>query len=187
VAAFDLALYSRYPIVQWDQVEFPGDSGRIGFIWADVLLPEGDTLRVANVHLVSTDVDLREAQSEQAKAGWWQSAKLLLRRMVRRAEPRSVQAESLAAWWAESPRPVVVLGDFNDGPTSATHRRLRALGQDSFIQCGAGWASTYRGLRLVPLRIDWVWTSGQWSALEHRVVKQTWSDHNPVRVAISSN
>ena len=187
VAAFDLALYSRYPIVQWDQVAFPGDSGRIGFIWADVLLPEGDTLRVANVHLVSTDVDLREAQSEQAKAGWWQSAKLLLRRMVRRAEPRSVQAEALAAWWAESPRPVVVLGDFNDGPTSATHRRLRGLGRDSFIECGAGWGSTYRGLRLVPLRIDWVWTSGPWTALEHRVVKQTWSDHNPVRVAISGN
>jgi endonuclease/exonuclease/phosphatase (EEP) superfamily protein YafD len=79
------------------------------------------------------------------------------------------------------------LGDFNDGPTSATHRRLRTLGSDSFIQCGAGWGSTYRGLRLVPLRIDWVWTNGPWTALEHRVVKQTWSDHNPVRVAISSN
>jgi len=39
-------------------------------------LPWGDTLRVVNAHLVSTDVDLREAQSEQAKAGWWQSAKL---------------------------------------------------------------------------------------------------------------
>ena len=185
VAAFDLAIYSRYPIVQWDRVAFPGDSGRIGFIWADVLLPEGDTLRVVNVHLVSTDVDLREAQSEQAKAGWWQSAKLLLRRMVRRAEPRSVQAGALAAWWSESPRPVVVLGDFNDVPTSATHRRLRDLGSDSFAQAGAGWGSTYRGLRLVPLRIDWIWTSGPWKAVEHRVVKQTWSDHNPVLVAIA--
>ena len=185
VAAFDLAIYSRYPIVQWDRVAFPGDSGRIGFIWADVLLPEGDTLRVVNVHLVSTDVDLREAQSEQAKAGWWQSAKLLLRRMVRRAEPRSVQAGALAAWWSESPRPAVVLGDFNDVPTSATHRRLRDLGSDSFAQAGAGWGSTYRGLRLVPLRIDWIWTSGPWRAVEHRVVKQTWSDHNPVLVAIA--
>lgn len=187
VQAYDLALYSRYPILQWDRVDYPGDSGRIGFIWADVALPWGDTLRVVNVHLVSTDVDLREAQSEQAKAGWWQSAKLLLRRMVRRAEPRSVQVEALASWWAESPRPVVVLGDFNDGPTSASHRRLRELGSDTFIQSGAGWGSTYRGLRVVPLRIDWVFTSGSWSALEHRVLKQRWSDHNPVVSLVTSN
>ncbi|MFM8566020.1 MAG: endonuclease/exonuclease/phosphatase family protein [Bacteroidota bacterium] len=187
VEAYDLALYSRYPIVQWDQVDYPGDSGRIGFIWADLLLPAGDTVRVVNVHLVSTDVDLREAQSEHAKAGWWQSAKLLLRRMVRRAEPRSVQVEALAEWWSASPRPVVVLGDFNDSPTSASHRRLRELGRDSFVQSGAGWGSTYRGLRVVPLRIDWVWTSGPWVALEHQVVKQKWSDHNPLRVAMSGN
>ncbi len=187
VEAYDLALYSRYPIVQWDRVDYPGDSGRVGFIWADVLLPYGDTLRVVNVHLVSTDVDLREAQSEQAKAGWWQSAKLLLRRMIRRAEPRSVQVDALAAWWAESSRPALVLGDFNDGPTSATHRRLRELGSDTFIQSGAGWGSTYRGLRVVPLRIDWIWTSGDWKALEHRVVKQRWSDHNPVVARVTSN
>lgn len=187
VAAYDLALYSKYPIAQWDRVDFPGDSGRIGFIWADVLLPDGGTVRVVNVHLVSTSVDLREAQAAQAKSGWWRSAKLMLRRMIRRAGPRSIQVEALAAWWAECPRPVIVLGDFNDGPTSATHRQLNALGRDSFVQSGAGWGSTYRGLRLVPLRIDWVWTSGPWTALEHRVVKQTWSDHNPVRVAISGN
>lgn len=189
VGAYDLELYSAYPIVQWDRVDFPSDSGRVGFIWADVALPWGDTLRVANVHLVSTDVDLREAQSEQVKGGWWQSAMVLLRRMVRRAGPRAEQVDALAAWWAESPRPVVVLGDFNDGPTSASHRRLRAQGRDSFIQAGAGWGGTYRGLRLVPLRIDWIWTSGEWTALEHRVVKQRWSDHNPVvaRVATGAN
>lgn len=186
VEAYDLSLYSRYPIVQWDRVDYPGDSGRIGFIWADVALPWGDTLRVVNAHLVSTDVDLREAQSEQAKAGWWQSAKLLLRRMVRRAEPRSIQVEALASWWAESPRSVVVLGDFNDGPTSSSHRRLRELGADTFTQSGAGWGSTYRGLKVVPLRIDWIWTSGDWKALEHRVVKQRWSDHNPVVAVIAS-
>jgi endonuclease/exonuclease/phosphatase family metal-dependent hydrolase len=135
VEAYDLALYSRYPIVQWDQVDYPGDSGRVGFIWADVLLPEGDTLRVVNVHLVSTDVDLREAQSEQAKAGWWQSAKLLLRRMIRRAEPRSVQVDALAGWWAESTRPALVLGDFNDGCANWAPTRL-------FSRAPAGEAPT---------------------------------------------
>jgi endonuclease/exonuclease/phosphatase (EEP) superfamily protein YafD len=80
-----------------------------------------------------------------------------------------------------------VLGDFNDGPTSATHRRLRELGSDTFIQSGAGWGSTYRGLRVVPLRIDWIWTSGDWKALEHRVVKQRWSDHNPVVARVTRN
>jgi endonuclease/exonuclease/phosphatase (EEP) superfamily protein YafD len=80
-----------------------------------------------------------------------------------------------------------VLGDFNDGPTSATHRRLRELGSDTFIQSGAGWGSTYRGLRVVPLRIDWVWTSGPWAALEHRVVKQRWSDHNAVLARVTRN
>jgi endonuclease/exonuclease/phosphatase (EEP) superfamily protein YafD len=40
---------------------------------------------------------------------------------------------------------------------------------------------------VVPLRIDWIWTSGDWKALEHRVVKQRWSDHNPVVAVIASN
>ncbi len=184
VAAFDLAIYSRYPIVQWDRVEFPGEYEEYGFIWADLALPSGDTLRVVNVHLVSTDVDLRETQNEQAKAGWWWSAKLLLRRMIRRAKPRSIQVDALAAWWAECPTATVVMGDFNDGPTSSSHRRLSAFGSDSFAQAGAGWGSTYRGLQLVPLRIDWIWTSGPWKAVEHRVVKQRSSDHNPVLVAL---
>lgn len=187
VAAYDLAIYSRYPILQWDRVAFEGETEEYGFIWADLALPDGDTLRVVNVHLVSTDVDLRETQNEQAKAGWWMSTKMLLKRMIRRAKPRSIQVDALAAWWAEHPTAMVVLGDFNDGPTSSSHRILSALGSDSFAQAGAGWGSTYRGLHLVPLRIDWVWTSGPWKAVEHRVVKQTWSDHNPVRVAVARN
>lgn len=187
VAAYDLAIYSRYPILQWDRVAFAGESEEYGFIWADLALPNGDTLRVVNVHLVSTDVDLRETQNEQAKAGWWMSTKLLFKRMIRRAKPRSIQVDALAAWWAEHPSAMVVLGDFNDGPTSSSHRILSALGSDSFAQAGAGWGSTYRGLHLVPLRIDWVWTSGPWKAVEHRVVKQRSSDHNPVVVAIARN
>lgn len=187
VAAYDLAIYSRYPILQWDRVAFAGESEEYGFIWADLALPDGDTLRVVNVHLVSTDVDLRETQNEQAKAGWWMSTKLLFKRMIRRAKPRSIQVDALAAWWAEHPSAMVVLGDFNDGPTSSSHRILSALGSDSFAQAGAGWGSTYRGLNLVPLRIDWVWTSGPWKAVEHRVVKQRSSDHNPVVVAIARN
>lgn len=184
-AGVGTAVFSKFPIVAIRKLRFdnPGNSSSM---YVDLLLDGGDTVRVFNNHLQSTQIDANIQQRvEQLDVGGD------TRQFVRRVgsnlrsnyKRRAVQVDTISELIARSPHPVVVVGDFNDTPVSYTYRHMRGGLLDPFIEVGGGWAYTYNRLFSM-LRIDYVFCSEDFTPVIYRSDNLPWSDHNPVYVRL---
>jgi endonuclease/exonuclease/phosphatase (EEP) superfamily protein YafD len=103
---------------------------------------------------------------------------------------RELEIEAWLDWIAQHEGPVIVAGDFNVTDQNKAHQLMSAQLQDAYRQVGWGLGHTApaspAGLDQVPspsrlFRIDYVWHSDHWQALDARV--GDWdgqSDHLPV-------
>lgn len=109
------------------------------------------------------------------------------------AEARLRQAAMIADWAAAIEAPLIVMGDFNDGPFSETHAiltqektRLRdtwtAIGMEDGLQ-----SATSHGFTGIPKkqRIDWVLASPEFSVKAVSIIRDDFegrypSDHFPI-------
>ena len=184
-----LAIYSKKPFGRKGYVPFDAPyRGHEGFLWADCALPAGDTVRLINVHLVTTtfvperyetlDPDVPAEPSNQ----WVREGSDIAVRLGRASARRAMQVQQVADFAANSPHPVVWCGDFNDTPSSFTYRTATQNAQDAFLQAGKGFGNTYTKLALVPLRIDHILVQAPWHAVGYAIWKQPFSDHHPVAV-----
>jgi endonuclease/exonuclease/phosphatase (EEP) superfamily protein YafD len=81
--------------------------------------------------------------------------------------------------------PVLVGGDFNAEPGSATVQRLRSGGlRDSWMECGHGEGLTYPAARPVK-RIDYLFLTGSLHCTAAEVIDTQISDHRPVLVTLA--
>jgi len=179
------AFFSAYPVIEGETRYFPNRAN--GYQRIDIKVG-AHTLRVFNVHLqsnavtgmterVASDGNLKEKQT-------WLDIRGILRRFIRAARQRALQAEELALQISESPYPVILCGDLNDTPHSYTYRRIAAPFRDSFAAKGRGLGATYAG-HIPGLRIDYVLADRSLRVLEHRVEKKGFSDHKAVRAAVA--
>ncbi len=80
--------------------------------------------------------------------------------------------------------PAILLGDFNATDQNSTHATLEAAGlTDAFRAVGWGFGATFpANARPVPplVRIDYVWTTGEISAMRAWVGPDAGSDHLPL-------
>lgn len=84
----------------------------------------------------------------------------------------------------ECPVESIVVGDFNDNPTSYTYHRLCRERKDTFVEAGKGAGATYA--YLFPfLRLDYILYPGSCSAVSHKVDRVRWSDHYPIITKIN--
>jgi endonuclease/exonuclease/phosphatase family metal-dependent hydrolase len=188
-----LAVYSKKPFGRKGYVPFNDPyPGHEGFLWADCALPAGDTVRIINVHLVTTTFvperyESLEPQIEQDPSSQWvQEGSDIAQRLGRASARRAMQVSQIAAFAQKSPHPVIWCGDFNDTPSSFTYRTATQNASDAFLQAGRGFGNTYAKLALIPLRIDHVLVQAPWHAVGYAVWKQPFSDHHPVAVDFST-
>jgi endonuclease/exonuclease/phosphatase family metal-dependent hydrolase len=179
------SILSRRPFVHTGCIDF-GNSVN-GAIYADVQ-GEGLTFRIYNVHLQSNQVsDITQPflkEDEMAKGENVQKIKQVFRLYLRTAEQRAEQLKVLLAHAEESPHPVIIAGDFNEGPHSFVYRKLRGRYTDTFKEKGRGVSSTYAG-NLPFLRIDHIFHDEDWKTKHHQVCRLPFSDHYPVAVSLS--
>jgi endonuclease/exonuclease/phosphatase (EEP) superfamily protein YafD len=101
-------------------------------------------------------------------------------------QERTDQAEQVAASVAESPHPVIAVGDFNDTPVSYAAHRFGVHLQDAYRSApalqGPLLGATYIG-DLPFLRIDQVWASPELVVVDYQTGRVELSDHRPVHVA----
>lgn len=76
--------------------------------------------------------------------------------------------------------PTVVAGDFNSTRDAALHVSLRAPLVDAFEQGGSGLGATFHLLGWLPIRIDYVYVSDDFSVARSHIVPSDCSDHRPV-------
>lgn len=177
-------LHARYPLLDPAIVSTYNQVNAL--LRADVVIGAGDTVRVFAVHLQSNGVRLgefaREVREASRRAYWELRSVAANYRFAARA--RAEQVADLTAAIAESPYPVVVLGDLNDPPLSYAVGELRRAGlSDSFSESGTGLGVSYPGT-LPGLRIDYVMASEELDFRRSEVLDCDFSDHKPVRAEL---
>ena len=176
------AIYSKFPIVASQQVEFEGSSN--GALWADVVVAKGDTVRVFSNHMETTyvkDTDLQFLQPENFAADPDKTGQIrkIAGRLRRGFRKRAHQADTLAQVIASRDIPTIVCGDFNDPPMSYVYRTIRNGFGDTFEDRGEGYGYTYKRLYRL-MRIDYILRSSHFETLSYESPETDWSDHKPV-------
>lgn len=188
-----VVLFSRLPILEADTLSYPTRTN--GGIYAK-LLDGQDTILVINNHFESNHLsevvkdDYRDAIENHARNAYDEHIRDTLRRelsplvnLLSIAAPlRAAQADTIQHFIEQwLPRPVIVMGDFNDTPVSYTLRKLSRGLTNAYSQSGTGMGFTFHD-RGFPVRIDHILFSGdRWESHFTRVDKSLkYSDHYPI-------
>jgi endonuclease/exonuclease/phosphatase family metal-dependent hydrolase len=173
---FGLAVMSRHPIIQKSAIVFPNEPNNSGML-VDIEL-DGDTIRVFNVHLSS--IHFEEEDYEAVRTGPDSAERLrLLSRLERAWEKRAVQAKIVAQHVADSPYPVVLMGDFNDVPVSFAAQQFQPYLVDAYSGGQGFLGATYIG-DIPGMRIDFVLHSPIMKCRSYETGDVVLSDHRPV-------
>ena len=108
---------------------------------------------------------------------------------------RDAQIHALIARLKTEPLPYIVAGDFNTSDQSLIYNDLAAVMGDSFREVGTGLGTSWPAFhaygfpRLLPplVRIDYIWHSSQFRALEAAQGPYLSSDHLPLLARLALN
>ena len=179
---YGLVTLSKHPIVGKEEIWFDEDPSN-ACIATDIAIDGEDTIRVFNVHLSSNRFDPADLEAVRRGPDAAERARVWSR-LSASWHQRSKQAEIVAAAAEESPYPVIVAGDFNDGPVSYALGQFRCALDDAFSSAGSGIGATYIG-KLPGLRIDYILHSPALAPTDFETMSTRLSDHRPVRAAFS--
>lgn len=200
---FGNVIFSRYPILKQDTL--PG-LAPLYAMYADLLLPDKDTLRVYTFHLSSLRFDehdksfyndlmnnsVDESVSYKAEAG------KIAHKVGAAARIHAEQVRSLKTHADACPYRLVMCGDMNENPISYAYHLLSRGMQDAFVERGSGLGRTYNGL-FPAYRIDYIFyrsalnratgkvvedEAAQMEAQRFEVLDMTYSDHKPISAVI---
>lgn len=169
------AIYSRYPLFDKHYIRFPETDN--DYLRADMLFG-GDTVRVVSVHLQTSGVSqLRRRFREDY--GRDAPVEAVLDEVSGNSRIRAQQVREIRSLTDASPYPVLLVGDFNDTPSSYTYRTMKGDLTDGFRARGHGYGGTFRYLGGL-LRIDYIFYDEHFSGVRYRTLKDDVSDHKLV-------
>ncbi len=179
---FGIITFSKYPIINKHTLSYaPNDYNSI-FQYVDIVKAP-DTFRVFNLHLQSLRFSEdnknylnNPTKSEEKKI---KESVSVLRKLKAGFLRRQIQSERIQKAIAESPYPVMVMGDFNDVPNSYAYNTIGEGLKNSFAEKGTGIGRTYYGISPT-LRIDNIFVDQQFTVEQYVRVKKKLSDHFPI-------
>lgn len=179
------AIYTSLPIIHSGCIDFQNTVNSA--LYADLRFPQGDTVRIFNIHLQSNQIShLTDEMLKEKNLGGeenWKRTRTALGRYIRTAGFRVQQIKKVMEAVRKSPHPVILCGDFNEGPQSYVYRIVEDELIDAFVKKGQGFSSTYAG-SLPFLRIDHIFTSEEFEVRDYAVGSMKLSDHYPVGASV---
>ena len=188
-----VVIFSRLPILETDTLSYPTRNN--GGLYAKLLNGQ-DTILLINNHFESNHLsevikdDYRDAIENHARNAYEQHIRDTIRRelspvvnLLSLAAPlRAAQVDTIQRIiekWL--PRPIIVMGDFNDTPVSYTLRKLTRELTSAYSQSGTGTGFTFHD-RGFPVRIDHILFSGDRWQSHHTYIDKSvkYSDHYPI-------
>lgn len=164
---------SRFPLKNKGKLDFEKSSNLA--IYCDYNI-NGTDLRVYNCHFQSYNISF----SRLSKTfGSGQALKDTEEKVKRSIARRPDQVEMVIKDIEACPLESIVVGDFNDNPTSYTYYRLCKGRKDTFVEAGKWLAPTCSYLWPF-LRIDYILYPEKYKATKHFINKLRYSDHFPV-------
>lgn len=167
-----MAIYSKYPIINKGDIEFPNSLNGASFV--DVLYKQ-DTMRVYNLHLESLKVRPRSLQRERSDR--------LLGRLRNSFGKQQEQADLIRNHMDGVSYKKIVCADINNTQYSYAYQELKQDMNDSFVERGKGYGRTIKFWKF-PLRIDFILTDNGIEVLSHNNYKVSLSDHEPIMATL---
>ncbi len=171
-----LAVLSKFPILSVRVIPFSNDDSNSA-MQVDLLV-EKDTIRVFNVHLSSIHFGPEDYEAIRHVPDESQRIRLLDRLKVAWVK-RALQAELVAEEVARSPYPVLLAGDFNDGPVSYARQQFQPYLNDAYTGCGPFLGATYVG-DIPGMRIDFILHSPAFDCIDFTTDEVVLSDHRSI-------
>jgi len=183
---FGIVTLSKYPIVGKGVILF--DQTVNISIYSDIKIGK-DTVRLYNNHLQSTrlrekNLNLLINQRFHDSNKKMAELKDFNSRLFTAYKKRAKQVVLVADHRDNSKYPMILVGDFNDPPTSYSYRKMRGKLNDSFKEAGSGLGSTYVDFMPI-LRLDYILHSPIIKATEYSSPRVKYSDHYPVIVNLA--
>lgn len=181
----DMAIFSRYPIV--DTKNIPFEQSNNSAMWA-VVNVNGKRVKVFNVHMETTGFNRTlRAASKAAESGHSLESNTILQAIFNNYTLglyiRAGQADIVDNEIKKTREQMILCGDFNDVPYSYVYNTLLGDLVDGFKECGSGWSYTFRGKKKV--RIDYIFHSEQLEGINYYKTGLTYSDHLPVFMTLA--
>jgi vancomycin resistance protein VanJ len=167
-----MAIYSKYPIVNKGDIEFPNSLNGASFV--DVLYQK-DTLRVYNLHLESLKVRPRSLKRERSDR--------LLGRLRNSFAKQQEQADLIRQHMNGVGHSKIVCADMNNTQYSYAYQELKQDMADTFVEKGNGYGRTINFWKF-PLRIDFILTDPNIEVLAHKNYEVSLSDHEPIMAVL---
>jgi endonuclease/exonuclease/phosphatase family metal-dependent hydrolase len=189
--SFDLAIFSKYPILSIKKV--PIDSPYNGAFIAELDI-HGKKVTLINNHLESTKLTIGDKEEYYQITQDPDAAKLetfaytMWHRLTPAYKLRAMQADTIAKIIRENTNPyIIVCGDFNDTPISYSRHTIKGDLIDSFVESGRGMGISYHENRFF-FRIDYILHSKNIKSYGCRVDNSiVTSDHYPVWTYLQLN
>lgn len=183
---FGMATFSVYPIVNKGMLDFTWSRSNM-CIWTDVLIGH-DTVRIYNAHFESIRLGKEETEfAGNIGNGSETKDNEVIKRTSRKVfdymkaayKRRAREAEMVSDHIKTCPYPVILCTDLNDTPCSYAYHHISHGLSDAWICAGKGTGSTYPGFPL-PFRIDYMFFSDAFTAVNFKTQKVGFSDHYPI-------
>ncbi len=183
-----LVIFSKYDAI--DKVKLKIEGARSFGIYTDLLVDK-DTIRVFNIHLASTklsegDLDFVSNPESKENTDIRTQSRSIYQKLLRAYELREKQIMYLIELIKSSPHKTIMMGDFNDTPSSWTYKQVAKHLTDSFVAKGNGFSATYAG-PIPYLRIDYIFSDAGLKVIGYKREKIEYSDHYPLTAIISLN
>ncbi len=164
------AIFSNYKLINTGAFDFKNSNNNA--LYADVIVDK-DTMRLYNLHLQSLGINPSVSSIQEG------NKEKLVRRIAGSFKKQQEQVQEVLTHKQSSPYPVILTGDFNNTSFSYIYKQLNSAMQDAFIEAGSGLGTTFY-FDWYPMRIDYIFTSLEFTILDFKTLKQTSSDHHPI-------
>lgn len=179
-------IFSKYPIIDKGIVENPQDKYDNPGIFVDIEI-NNTTFRVYNIHLKSFFIsgnidlidDLNNINTEEGQQKVKENSIFFINKFKKAFAERAIQISTIKNHSLNSPFPVLIVGDFNDTPSSYAYSQLRNGLDDAFVEKGSGFGQTYIG-PYPSFRIDNILFDPQFTCIDYSTIKVNLSDHYPI-------
>ncbi len=176
-------IFSRHPLSNTTFVKFKNTKNCA--IYCDIQI-NSKMYRLFNNHLQTTELtQIKEKKNSTRSIE--REEYYFRKRMQAMYEGfciRGEQADEINALVKESPYPVLLCGDFNDGPFSYTYRTMLGDLKDGFVANGSGNAASYRYAKRL-FRIDYIFCSKELETTRYFKSEFGESDHYPVLMELA--
>jgi len=183
---YGLAIFSKYPLIHKTSILYKSRANLSNY--CDVVVGE-DTFRLFNNHLESIRLEVKDIDEPLGLLGKYVDIE---RNIFNAGRLRAEQADSVRLHIAQSPYPVICVGDFNDIPVSYVYRHVLRGAKDEKTESayadlrdayldanpyslGASYIRKY-----LRVRIDYTFYSTPLRVMSSKIDCVPYSDHFPL-------